>query len=183
MSEDQKPLETNSAPSRGKGPIILALVNTLVVFAAAGVFVYTRFIFHKPKITEQGERTRLVGTTLAPQATHVAGLVAFEPMIVNIATDSEQDKEEDSLHFVKMTFSFELQDMSLEATISSLKPVILDRLLSLLGRKTPQELNTVQGRYILRTDMLDLANSLIAKETGKREAVITNVYFNDFTVQ
>jgi flagellar basal body-associated protein FliL len=52
-----------------------------------------------------------------------------------------------------------------------------------MGRKTYTELNTVQGRYVLRSQLLDLANQLIAAESDDGTGSVTQVFFNTFMVQ
>ena len=48
---------------------------------------------------------------------------------------------------------------------------------------TVEELTTVQGRYILRTQIVDMINHLINKENKNAEPVASNVYFLQFMVQ
>ncbi len=181
MSEAKK----EEAPAKGggapKGPLILTLVNTLAVLGALGVFVYTQFIFKKPKFTEDGERERLANAAASPLPKPVIGTVKFEPMTLNIKSSGNEN--DPKMHFLKLTFSLELQDMSAAGALESIKPVILDRLLGMLGRKPYQELNTVQGRFVLRTEIMDMANALLIKEVGRKDTLVTNVYFDEFIVQ
>lgn len=179
MSDNQPAAPSGGGPS--KGPLILALVNTLAVLGALGFFAYTQFIFKKPRITEPGERDRLTQAAATPVPKAVAGTVSFEPLTLNIKPSGTE--ENPRMHFLKLTFTLELQDMGATGTLESLKPVILDRILNLLGRKTFQELVTVQGRFVLRTEILDIANALLSKELGRKDTLVTNVFFNEFVVQ
>jgi flagellar FliL protein len=182
VSEEKKEAAAPAGGGQPKGPLILALVNTLAVLGALGFFAYTQFIFKKPKFTESGERERIAQTAVAtPVPKPVMGTVAFEPLTLNIKPSGNE--ENPRMHFLKLTFAVELQDMSISKTLEELKPVLLDKILALLGRKSFQELVTVQGRFVLRTEILDMTNALLSKELKRKDTLVTNVYFNEFVVQ
>jgi flagellar basal body-associated protein FliL len=190
VSEEKKEDAAAGGETKPKvplGPMILLLLNTLAILGALGTFYYTKFLFKKPKITEAQERARLAA--LAEQAEKnkkpaIPGTVNFETMTVNIEAEPIAGSPEgQKLHFVKMGFTLELVDESLKTQVEVIRPILLDRLLVILAKKPYSELNTVQGRYVLRTELADLANGLLAKETGKRETLVSNVFFHEFTVQ
>lgn len=174
MSEE-KAAAAPSAPGPSKGPLLLALVNTLAVLGAAGTLYYTKMVFKRPVITEESERKRLedahVKNTVS-EAT-ASGTVAFEPVTVNIEPYPAQptpvgDEEgpaavKGKLHYATVAFSVEVVDAGQKAAIDEVRPVIMDQLLTLLAHKPIHELTTVQGRYVLRTQIMEMVNRLTAE--------------------
>jgi flagellar basal body-associated protein FliL len=161
--------------------LIIAIVNTVALLAGVGVLAYTRLIFKRPAITEPAERQRLANLHASPRPEGKPGLLAFEPMTVNIASSPVNPKPapgtseqiEGKLHYANIGFSLELRDESRKDEIEALRPVIVDRFLSLVGRKSFHELTTVQGRYILREQVLAMVNGLHARPPeapGSKEA-------------
>jgi flagellar basal body-associated protein FliL len=171
--------------------LILVLVNTLTILGALGTFVYTRILFKRPPITEEAERERLAKEAeKARAAAAVPGTLAFEPVTVNIKPSlsglepaGAQGLGQGKLHYATVTMTFELRDIRRKELLEELKPVLLDKFFSLMGRKSYGELTSVQGRYVLRTQLIDLANQLLAAETKDTNAVVTNIFFTTFMVQ
>ena len=187
-----------TAPEAGSGgasklPLIIVLLNTVAILAALGTFVYTRIIFKRPAITEQAERERLASEQAnKPTAPTDPGLIHFDPVTINIKPTSANPKAEATpgpgqfpgqMHYAQIAFSFEVNDISKKDAIESLRPIILDRVLSMVGRKSFEELATVQGRYLLRTQMMDAVNELLKIQSISGDAAVTNVYFTQFQVQ
>jgi hypothetical protein len=121
------------------------------------------------------------------------GLVSFGPVTVNIQSDPVPQPSDGSdgapppkskLHYVTMAFSLEVVDGGQAPAIEEARPVIMDQLLTSLAHKPFHELNTVQGRYILRTQIMELVNrvtqnslshppllaSAVAKPAAKKDA-------------
>ncbi len=178
---------------------IAVLANTVLLLAAAGVLFYTRVLFHRPPITEDAERERLEKLTTLPAPVMTPGLIYYEPFTANIAPNPQplEAKTGDTsaapapvgkLHFVTLGFAFEVNDMAKKELVDEIRPRFQDQLLSLLGKKSFQELTTVQGRYVLREQMLSIINQLTAKSSGTPVApeqgrIVTRAFFTQFVVQ
>src|SRR3954467_668213 len=97
-----------------KTPLILALVNSLAVMAALGMLVYTKVLFKRPAITEQGERDRLAELKEKPVKTAAPGLINYETITANITptqispTDAPADNSRMKLHYVTFDLSLEV---------------------------------------------------------------------------
>lgn len=166
--------------------LILVLVNTLAILAGLGAIVYTRIIFKRPVITESGERERLAQSkkdeTLSNQE---RGLIHFKPMTLNIANPASRSPSdtatgptpEGKLHYATVGFSLEVKSTDQEAALDNAKDIFMDRLLQLFSKKTFEDITSVHGRFILRSEIVALANSLL------KVPVVTNVYFSQLTVQ
>ena len=182
-AEDEKPVA--AGPPKPKAPLILAIVNLLALLGALGTFVYTKMVYKRPAITERGERARLAeeagGQAEMP---HVPGHVHFDKFTVNIRPTPAipQPSETPSQikgkqHYATLGFSLQIRDQTEGASIESIRPLIMDELLMLLGKKAYEDLTTVQGRFLLRSQILEIVNRLL------KEPIVTNVYFNEFIVQ
>ena len=204
---EEKEHSAPSAPSASKGPLILALVNSLAVFGAMGMIVYTKFVFKRPAITESGERDRLEQMRSSPRPPDAPALVSFEPVTINIASvpykpkgvDGSAQQIDGKLHYATIGFAVEVRNEKLKEMVEDLRSQISDLLLNSVGRKSFQELKNVQGRYILKSQLLEESNRLaqtrlqameaadprkkLKASLGVREAVVTNVFFTSFIVQ
>lgn len=188
--EGAKAPEAPSAPGPSKLPMLLALVNTLAVLGALGMFVYTRVMFKRPPITEAQERERLLKANEPPKAVFNPGLVHFDAVTINIKPSPEELRASQTQgadapsHFGTIGFSLELRDQADTKQIENLRARIVDIVLTSVGKRTYAELVTVQGRYVLRSEMLDRINGLF-EEKGKPSgpAVVTNLFISQFSVQ
>ena len=114
-----------------------------------------------------------------------SGEVAGEHPQQPRAADGTSQQIEGKLHYSTVGFALEIRDGSKKEVIETLRPIIMDKFISLLGRKGFKELTTVQGRYLLRTQLLESVNQIVAKasEEAARDGLVTNIYFTQFIVQ
>lgn len=174
-----------SSGGGSKTPIILALLNTVAALAALGTFVYTRVMFERPPITEQAERARLQQAHAKPERKPEEGMISYEKITVNIRPEpgapepapgtSEQIKGK--VHYATVEMSLEVLDLNRREELDKVKAVLMDRILYVLGKKSFHELVTVQGRFVLRSEIMEIANGLLGKP------LVKNVFFNTFIVQ
>lgn len=191
-AESSADLADGPAPS--KLPMILAIVNSVALLAAAGTAVYTKVLFKRPAITEPDERARLAAdaknhdlTARAPET------VVFESMTINIAPSAGESAEASGdptpqsgkVHYLTIALSVVLPDAARKPDFENLRPLILDKFLSTLGRKQFHELNSIQGRYLLRTELLEAINGLDPnrKDNAQTPPLATEIYFTQFIVQ
>ncbi|MCM2323374.1 MAG: flagellar basal body-associated FliL family protein [Oligoflexia bacterium] len=196
MSAADKKDDTAGAAAAKKPlnlPLIVGALNVVVALGAMGALVYTRVIYKRPAITESTERARLARLRANPVQATRTGTLTFEPVTVNIqstprqlrAAEGTARQVEGKLHYVTLAFVIEIRDERRKDELEAVRSQLMDRLLALLGRKTFHELSTVQGRYILKTQIIDSMNQLLAKRADKpfQETLITDVFFTQFLVQ
>ncbi len=164
---DAKPAEAEKGEAQGspgpsKLPLILALVNTVAILAAMGALVYTRLLFKRPEITESGQRALLVQANASPLPQAEPGFVNFEPTTLNIASP-----EAGRHRYATIGFSISIRDKTRAGEVEAVRPLIMDRILSLVGRLQPQDLTNVQGRYVLRAELIDATNEILRENKGK----------------
>lgn len=159
-----------------KVSFLLIALNLIAVLAAGGSLVYTRIIFKKPVITETSERKKLFEKKKVVAEVHEAGYLTFEQTSFNL------QPYEGKLHYLNTTFSIQVVDASKLGDLEFLKPLILDRLQIDLIKKPFHELTTVQGRFVLKNQILDLGNKL-ASEHKIAEVPFSDVHFSEFLIQ
>lgn len=179
--------------------MILTLVNTVAGMALLGSVIYTRVLFKRPAITETTERTRLQEAKPSPTPPPVAGNMEIKELTVNIRTSPQLSAEETQkipenqpapvkgkMHYVTLAIVLQMRDVNQKAKLQVIQFELTDQLLSLLGKKSFSDLNQVQGKYALRTQILELANKLAQKELKappQAENAFTDVYFTQFLIQ
>lgn len=180
----------NSAPKSGLLSI-LYILNTVTLMGTLGFFVYTRFIYKKPKITEATELRRLASINTAAIHSKPA-YITFAPVTLNIETSplhphsaDGKSQPQGKLHYVTLGFALEVRDSTQLDKVEAIRPKLMDKLGTLIGKKPFDDLITVQGRYVLLSELLQTSNQLIlAEANGKlKEDLVINVYFTDFVVQ
>lgn len=187
--------EADAGPKPPKLPLILGLVNTVVILAAVGMLTYTKLLYKRPQITEDGEREKIAAQQAAPKTVSNTGYVAWEPITINISPSPPNPKPADGtstqiqgkLHYATVGFSMELNDIARKDEIEALRPLITDQFLALVGRKQFHELTSVQGRYVLKTQLIEIVNALAAKRRPADKPdpgpLVNNLFFIQFIVQ
>jgi flagellar basal body-associated protein FliL len=200
MSDKAAEAAAGDAPPKAKPPLALlvVLINTLALLGAMGYLYYTRMIYKRPAITETEEREKLEKQHIKRVRTLNPGQMNFESMTINIRDKAPEPANADGsapaapsgtakLRYVTLSFTLETRNEDLVETLTPFKAKIVDRVISIIGRKSYYELTTVQGRYLVRTQITDAVNDLLESIQKKKdeewEAPLTNVYFNQFTVQ
>ncbi len=169
--DDKKKKDADSSEEDGGGKkkliiIIAAAVVLLLIIGGAAFF----FLKPTPKVEEEVDPGLDVPIPEITQSTVIGPMVEIKEFIVNII--SEEDR-----HYVKASLTIELnREEALEET-SKRMPQIRDAILLLVGNKTYEELQDLQGKKQLKAELISKINSFL--QTGKVKAI----YFTDFVVQ
>jgi len=157
---------------------ILGLLNTLAIAAVLGLFVYTKLIFKRPAITESKERAKIVKKAEAPLVVDRTKtiMVPLDAVTVNLDAFTGADGKPKT-HMVSMNLSLEVVDEKAKEKVEAAKPAILDRIIQNLGKRTFQELNQVQGRYVFKSQVIDEANEYL------KSPAVVEVFMTDFMLQ
>jgi flagellar FliL protein len=95
---------------------------------------------------------------------------ALKPFVVNLA-----DKK--SRRYLKVTMKLELSNEELLEEVDKRRAQLRDVVLTLLSSKTAAEISTLEGKFLLRQDIIKRVNVNLV--TGK----VTKVYWEEFVVQ
>jgi flagellar FliL protein len=156
--------------TKKKSKLMLWLVITIVVLllGGGGFLGWRYFIGANPASADAKS-----GGTSASTMGKVKSMMNMDAFLVNLA-------DMDAARFVKVTFRLGLDESKLGEEYSS-DPVILaatrDRIISLLGTKTSDEMLTPEGKEQLRKEIREKVNEILPK--GK----VVEVFIMDFVVQ
>ena len=111
----------------------------------------------------------LAGGAVSEEA-QIGPMVEIKEFVVNIIG-------QDVSHYVKASMSLELDREATLDEVNKRMPQIRDAILLLIGNKTYEELQDIQGKNQVKAEVKSKINSFL--KTGK----VNNVYLTDFVVQ
>ncbi|MGE4496730.1 MAG: flagellar basal body-associated FliL family protein [Deferribacterales bacterium] len=169
--KDTQPEQGGKKKSKLKLIIIILLV--LVLLGGGGAAAY--FLFLKPKPSPQaGQQTAAQSQTDAPQTetvTQIGELYPLESFVVNLADPGGS-------RYLRVTLQLELTAVKgLKEEIDKRAPQIRDAIITILSSKRYEEINSAQGKMIMKQQIMRRINSLLA--AGQ----IANVYVTEFVIQ
>lgn len=150
---------------------MLVLVNTLLVLAALGTLAYTKLLYKKPAITEHVELEKKQEEIKAAPEPSERPLVKFDQMTINIAMTSGK------AHYATVAFAIECRDEPACAAATEKKAILTDKLIAALGRRQITELNTIQGKLLLKSELVRRFNEALSP------GAVTDLYFSSFILQ
>jgi len=158
----------------GKKKLIIIIVAALVLLLAGGGGGYFFLVVkpHKEELKRKQEEESKAAALIkpVPEEAAIGPMVEIKEFVVNIIG-------EDSAHYVKASLSLELDKDSALDEVNKRMPQIRDAILLLIGNKTVEELQDIQGKNQVKAELRSKINSFL--KTGK----ISNIYLTDFVVQ
>lgn len=172
MIKDDK--KNNADESEGKSGggnkkliiIITGVVVLLLIVGGAAFF----FLKPAPETAEEMDPGLDVPVPEISHSQAIGPMVAIDEFIVNIIS-------EDGRHYVKASLTLELDKEDVIEETRKRMPQIRDSILLLVGNKTFEELQDLQGKKQLKAELVSKINSFL--QAGKVKAI----YFTDFVVQ
>jgi len=180
MSETkQEGAPAEAKPPKAKPPLLVILlgVNLLAALGAIGMLVYTKILYKRPPITETEEREKIARKMEKKTPMGPPGSMTFPSVTVNLDPAPSDSGGQKKIHYATIGFTMSTVDQEAQSKLQEVRPLIEDKLLTLVGRRSYQDLISVQGRYLLRSQLRESANQLA------KEALVTDVYFTEFVVQ
>jgi flagellar FliL protein len=167
--QDQEESEETSKGKKSKTKlIIIIMVAAFLVLGVGGFGVY-KFVLEKPPETLEVKPQKK--TTSTKDLDKIVGtMFPLETFLVNI-------DDEDETRFLKTKLILELGDESMQEEVDMRIAQVRDTILLLLSSKDFSEIRSLDGKYILREEILEQLNGVLV--TGK----LKNVYFTEFVVQ
>jgi flagellar FliL protein len=164
----EKKEELKPAKSKKKLFIIIGII-ILVLLIGGGVAGF--FLLKKePAVPEDKDPGSSVPVPELTQGAAIGPMVDIEEFIVNIISA-------DSSHYVKTSLTVELTNELTREEVENRMPQVRDAILLLLGNKTYEELQDLQGKRQLKAELKSKINSFL--QAGK----VKSVYFTNFVVQ
>lgn len=175
MAADVEKKEESSAPAKkGKG-LLIAIIAVAILGAGAGAYFILGGKEGAPAAAEgHGAATEATGHESAPAAhgeqTPKDTIFNLEPFIVNLLDNS-------GTRYLKLTVNLELTEGASAADLTAQSTQIRDSLIILLSSKSYTDIGTVEGKYLMRDEIVARVNQFLKK--GK----VKTAYFTEFVIQ
>lgn len=175
MAEKKDPSKkevSHSSDEQGKKKKKLLIIGAsalvlLLVLGGGGFFVLKMFHSEEPKKKDPGEG---VPVPELDNAASIGPMINISEFIVNIISA-------DGNHYVKSALTLELTNQAAKDEITKRMPQIRDAILLLVGNKTFEELQDLEGKKQLKAEIMSKINGIL--QTGKIKAI----FFTEFVVQ
>lgn len=154
--------------SKKKLFLIIGII-VLVLLIGGGVAAWF-FLKEDPAPAEAENATQQVPVPDLEQKAEIGPMVDIEEFIVNIISG-------DTAHYVKASLTVELTNEDVKIEVETRMPQMRDAILLLIGNKTYEELQDLQGKKQLKAELKSKINSFL--QTGK----VRSIYFTNFVVQ
>lgn len=173
MAEKKAEKQEEPKKNRKKRLIVIIAAALALLLVAGGSGYY--FLILKPKMEEmrrkQEEESKVAALIKpVPEEARIGPMVEIKEFVVNIIGS-------DTPHYVKASLSLELDRDATMDEVNKRMPQIRDAILLLIGNKTYEELQDLQGKKQLKAEITSKINSFL--KSGKVKAV----YFTNFVVQ
>jgi flagellar FliL protein len=169
-NDAKKDVQAEEEGGGGKKKLIIIIVAALVLLLGAGAAAYFLFLKKPPPEEETtNEQVEMVQPP-AEEETDIGPMVDIKEFIVNIIS-------EDGTHYVKASLTLELNNEAVLEEANKRMPQIRDAVLLLIGNKTFEELQDLQGKKQIKAELKSKINSFL--KAGR----VKNVYLTDFVVQ
>lgn len=168
MADEKKTEDKAEGGSKKKLIIIIAAV-VLILLIGSAVVAFLLLGGDKKDAEEQDPGLDVPVPEIS-QSTEIGPMLNITEFIVNIIS-------EDNNHYVKGAITLELSSEEVKEEATARMPQIRDAVLLLVGNKTYEELQDLQGKKQLKAELSSKINGFL--QAGKVRAI----YFTDFVVQ
>ncbi|WP_163339252.1 flagellar basal body-associated protein FliL [Desulfopila sp. IMCC35008] len=153
--------------SKKKLFIIIGTAVLVLILGAALAWFFLLRTTDKQNNTDPGEDVPIPKVS---DETSIGPMVDIKEFIVNIISEDER-------HYVKAALTVELSSEAVKEEFNMRLPQARDAILLLVGNKTYEELQDLQGKKQLKAELMHKLNAIL--KSGKVKAI----YFTDFVVQ
>jgi len=172
MAEKKEPPKKDASPDdKGKKKklliIIGAAVLVLLIGVGAGAYLFLKKSHSEKKEVDPGQH---VPVPELNNAANIGPMVDITEFIVNIISA-------DGNHYVKTALTLELTNPAAKEEITQRMPQIRDAILLLIGNKTFEELQDLEGKKVLKAEIMSKINGFL--QAGK----VKSIFFTEFVVQ
>ncbi|NPA24538.1 MAG: flagellar basal body protein FliL [Deltaproteobacteria bacterium] len=165
-NKDAEAPEEGKEGKKSKKGLIIILILVLLLLGGGGFGVYW-FVLRTPPPTAEELAAQEAAKKPEPE---ILPVFALRPFVVNLA-----DKK--SRRYLKVTMKLELSNEDLLEEVEKRRAQIRDVILTLLSSKTAAEVSSMEGKFLLRQDIIKRVNVFLV--SGK----VTKVYWEEFVVQ
>lgn len=171
MAEKKGSAKAPDTPKSGskKKLFVIIAAALLVILIGTGVTLFFLLKDNSPDDPSQTSAAQVPVPDLGKD-TDIGPMINIDEFIVNIISA-------ESNHYVKAALTLELTSETAKEETNMRMPQVRDAILLLVGNKTYDELQDLQGKKQLKAELSSKLNSLL--QTGRIKAI----YFTEFVVQ
>ena len=174
-AEEKKSEDGQEEVAKSKFPMWVILLIVAQVFIGGGVIAVFLFlsgdkseeVVEEPTVAEQ----RVEPTQSRDPASHIGPQFDLDPFIVNLIDDGRGPR------YLKVEVKFELESPEVKTEIDSRLAQIRDEMLMLFSSKRFTDIETVDGKRLLKNEIFTRVNKILV--TGR----IKRVFLTDFVIQ
>ena len=163
--QDTEAVEEGAEGKKSKKGLLIIIIIAVLLLGGGGFGAYW-FLLRTPPPT--AEELAEIEAAKTPEPV-ILPVFALKPFVVNLA-----DKKR---RYLKVTMKLELSNEELLEEIDKRRAQLRDVVLTLLSSKTASEIGTLEGKFLLRQDIIKRVNVNLV--TGK----VTKVYWEEFVIQ
>ncbi|WP_022850994.1 flagellar basal body-associated FliL family protein [Limisalsivibrio acetivorans] len=168
MADEENAQQEGGGKKKSKLKLIIILLVVLIILGGGGFGAYMFLFKEKPAENPSAQQNEQVPTNEPQQ---IGELYPFDSFIVNLADPGGS-------RYLRVTLQVELgQSKELKEEMDARKPQLRDAILTILSSKRFEEVNSSQGKMILKQQITRRLNSLLTK------GQVLNVYLTEFVVQ
>jgi flagellar FliL protein len=169
-AENAEQKESVSAESKKKFPfkLIFILALSVIVLIAVGTTAY--IFLSKGKQGSESAKASSDEIQKEEKSASLGPIISLDPFIVNLVGSSR-------MRYLKIALGLELSDEELQEEVDNKMPQVKDSILLLLSTKSYDDINTTQGKLLLREEIMRRLNGFLVS------GLVKEVYFTDFVVQ
>jgi len=167
---EKAPKTSDASDGGGSKKKLFIIIGVAVVVLLLGAGVAGYFLFLKEPPPEDKDPGMEVPVPEINTQAEIGPMVNIEEFIVNIISDENN-------HYVKASLTIELASEPAKEELEKRMPQIRDAILLLVGNKTFEELQDLQGKKQLKAELLSKINAILYSGKAK------SIYFTDFVVQ
>ncbi len=151
--------------------IMMGLLVLLMVGIGGGLFMmWSRVSALDQVVNPPSEEENQKANEETSQEAKIRPVFPLESFIANLADPGGN-------RFLRTTMELELENDGLTEELGKRLPQIRDCILMILPTRRYQDIQTVEGKIALRTEIIAKLNALLKKEA------ISNIYFTEFVTQ
>ncbi len=154
---------------KSKLPLIIAIILILLLLGAGGGAVWYFFLAPKADAPE-GQKAVKVEQKQGGEDAPTGFVVDLPTFLVNLSDPLGK-------RFIKVSMTLEMSSESAIHEVNSSMPRIRDAMIMLLSSKTYAELSPVEGKIVLKNEILARLNQILGGPKVKR------ISFTDFIIQ
>ncbi|MCK5679341.1 flagellar basal body-associated FliL family protein [bacterium] len=164
--KEEEVVEEGAEGKKSKKGLFIIIIIVVLLLGGGGFGAYW-FLLRTPPLT--AEEIAEIEAAKQPEPV-ILPVFALKPFVVNLA-----DKK--SRRYLKVTMKLELSTEELLEEVDKRRAQLRDVVLTLLSSKTAVEVGTLEGKFLLRQDIIKRVNVNLL--TGQ----VTKVYWEEFVVQ